>query len=157
MNSLQMLPGFRIYTWFMLQMLKQRYSISRICPIRKPLTVSSSAREGLLLIGIASLYAQETKEMAWESWKCLEVWNQITTFLEFFQVLFFLSTPQNLLFFVCICPIYITDRIRVTNVLSIFVNFGLWSWFDSHEDLSKIGQKSIFSCTNMPCTIWFCC
>ena len=142
--SLQTLQRFIICKLFMPQMSKQWYSILKICPIRKPLIVSSSAREGLLLIAMASLSAQETKEMAWESWNFLEIWNQVTTFLEFFQVLFSLYSPPNLVFLVCTCPLYTTDWIRVTIMLSIFVNYDLWSWFDFHENLSKISQNQSF-------------
>ena len=132
-------------------------SISRTSQSREALTLGFSAGKSLFLIGIACLWSQEANEMVREPYKRLEIQNQITTFFEFFQVWFFLFTPQNLVVFGCNCTLYTTDWIRVTNVLSIFINYGLWSWFDFHENLSKIGQKLIFLCTTMPYTIWFSC
>ena len=116
----------------------------KIMANRGPLTVSSSARGSLFLIAMASLHSHEVNGMAYESWKRLEVWNQITTFFEFFQVWFYLCAPPNLVIFCCNCTLYTTDWIRVAIVISIFANYDLWSWFDFHEILSKIGQNQSF-------------
>ena len=119
-------------------------SISRRSHGRGWLTVSSSAGKSIFLIGIACLWSQETNEMVREPCKCLEVQNQFTTFLCFFQVLFSLLRLQNLVIFVCKCSLYTEEWIRFTKVHSIFSNYWFWSWFDSLEILSKIGQNQSF-------------
>ena len=127
-------------------------SISRRSHGRGWLTVSSIAWKCLFLIGIVFLWSQEVNEMVREPCNRLELWNQLSTFLWFFQVFFVFLRLKNLLIFVCKCSLYTEEWIRFTKVHSIFVNYWFWSWFDSLEDLSKIRSKPIFSCTKRPCT-----
>ena len=127
-------------------------SISRRSHGYEPLSVSFNAGKCLLLIALASLSAQETKGMAWESWNCLEVQNKIITFLCFFQVLFSLFAPPKLVFLIWNCSLYNKGWIRFENMISILSNYDLWSWFDSLENHSKNRLKPIFLCSQKPCT-----
>ena len=71
----------------------------------------------LLSIGTTCWQSQEANEMVREPCKCLEVQNQFTTFLCFFQVLFSLLRLQNLVIFVCKCSLYTEEWIRVQIML----------------------------------------
>ena len=117
------------------------------------LTVRIWSRKCLLMIGIESLDVQQVKDVLGIAWKCLELWNHISTFLEFLPVFSQLLTPLTLVLLVCQCSICTLEWIRFTNLLQIFSNNYHWSWFDSHVNLSKSSQYLIFLCTNKPCTI----
>ena len=78
---------------------------------------------------------------------------QFNTFSCFFQVWFWFLRLSPALLWVCNRSLCIEEWISVEKVCSIFINHGLWFWFDSFEYHSKNSLKPIFLSTQMLCTI----